>query len=90
MYDFKPIDNPSAKCENLNQDMYPKTQDEIEKMAYVSYTSVVVTTLFFFFLINTKMNYHSGTTICRKTNIWYKFHNMYLIYRVNIYAAEYI
>lgn len=48
MYDFKPIDNPSAKCENLNQDMYPKTQDEIEKMAYVSYTSVVVTTLFFF------------------------------------------
>jgi len=28
------------------------------------------------------MDPHSGTTICRKANIWYIPHNMYLIIRV--------
>jgi len=36
-----------------------------------------------------KISHHNDTTICRKANIWYIPHNMYLIFRVNIYAAEY-
>jgi hypothetical protein len=36
------------------------------------------------------MSHHSGTTICHFAKIWYTSHNMYLIYRVNIYAAEHI
>ena len=35
MSDCKPIDNPGVKGENLYQEMCPKTQDEIEKMARV-------------------------------------------------------
>jgi hypothetical protein len=34
------------------------------------------------------MSHHSGTTTCRSANIWYTFHNMYMIIRVNFYAAE--
>jgi hypothetical protein len=52
-----------------------------------------VTTIFyflFFLYTNTKMSHHSGTTTCRKANMWYTSHNMYLIFRVNIYAAEHI
>jgi hypothetical protein len=37
MNDCKPIDNPIAKGENLCLEMCPKTQDEIKKMACVSY-----------------------------------------------------
>lgn len=41
MSDCKPIDNPVVKGENLYQEMCPKTQDEIEKMARVPYASAV-------------------------------------------------
>jgi hypothetical protein len=36
------------------------------------------------------MDHHSGMTTCRKANIWYIPYNMYLIYRVDIYAVEHI
>lgn len=36
MYDYKAIDTPIAKGEDLWQAMCPKTQDEIEKMGLVS------------------------------------------------------
>jgi len=37
------------------------------------------------------MDPHSGTTMCRKANIWYILHNMYLVNQSttsNYYAAE--
>lgn len=36
------------------------------------------------------MSYHSGMTNCHNANIWHTSHCMYLIFKVNIYAAEYI
>jgi ABC-type siderophore export system fused ATPase/permease subunit len=36
------------------------------------------------------MDHHSSMTICHKANICYISHTMYLIFRVNINAVEYI
>jgi len=47
------------------------------------------TFFFFFSLLNIQMDLHSGTTTCRSANITYKFHNMYLIFRVTSNTAEY-
>ena len=41
MHNCKPIDTPVAKNESLSFDMYPKTQDEKEKIARVSYANAV-------------------------------------------------
>jgi hypothetical protein len=37
---------------------------------------------FFFKKKKRKMSHHSGTATCHSANIWYTFHNMYLIIRV--------
>ena len=41
MHNCKPIDTPVAKNESLSLDMCPKTQDEKEKMAHVSFANAV-------------------------------------------------
>ena len=41
LHNCKPIDTPVVKNESLSLDMCPKTQDEKEKMAYVSFANAV-------------------------------------------------
>ena len=41
MQGFKPIDTPIGKCDTLSVDMYPKTQEEKEKMAQDPYSCAI-------------------------------------------------
>jgi hypothetical protein len=56
----------------------------------------IVTTHYFFFvqiiciiinLLKIQIDPHSGTTVCRKANIWYISHNVYLVNQSNAYLT---
>jgi hypothetical protein len=61
---------------------------------YTMWTSFFFFSFFFiqiiFIIINLlkiQTDSHSGTMVCRKTNIWYIPHNMYLVNQSNVYLT---